>query len=59
MIEAEAVFRREPALVMEVGRALSERYGGSLEHAASQAAKRVAIEFRTVRVASWDHRKLR
>ena len=39
---------------------LARRYGGEDAHVTeAQAAKRVALQFVTASVASWDHRKLR
>jgi PPOX class probable F420-dependent enzyme len=64
-IEAEAEIHRELEPVYEVGRELTMRYGGgaSLSEAAAealeaQARKRVAVRFKPVRIATWDHRKL-
>jgi PPOX class probable F420-dependent enzyme len=59
MLEAEAVIHRESDVVLDLGRALARRYGNaSADRVRSQAAKRVGLQFRTRRVASWDHRKL-
>lgn len=67
MIEAEAEIHRDFDTVLALARDLAVRSGAispSLldgEHAGvleSQARKRVAIQFRPRRVASWDHRKL-
>ena len=64
MIRAEAVLHRDVETVGGVGAELAERYGGAQltpeAHTAirAQAAKRVALEFRAGRTASWDHRKL-
>ena len=65
-IEAQAEIVREPEAVFEFGRELTIRYAEGIDsiegdaaaalHA--QAAKRVAIRFEPVRVATWDHRKL-
>jgi hypothetical protein len=42
-----------------VGTELARRYGGEGAHVtAAQASKRVALQFVTNSVASWDHRKL-
>lgn len=64
-IEAEAELIRETPRVAEFGAELAARYSGGIaevEGAAAaleaQAAKRVAIRFRPVRTATWDHRKL-
>lgn len=59
MIEAETTIHRDPQTVLEVGMKLARRYeGGLLETVRSQAAKRVAFEFKAKHVVSWDHRKL-
>jgi len=64
MIEAEAVIHRDVDAVAETGRLIFERYGGgsadehALEALRAQAAKRVALEFLTIRLATWDHGKL-
>jgi PPOX class probable F420-dependent enzyme len=66
MIEAEAVLHRDPATVLGFAEELTLRYAdgiSSLEGDAkagleAQAPKRVAIQFKPVRTASWDHRKL-
>ena len=65
-IEAQAEIVREPEAVFKFGRELTIRYAEGIDsiegdaaaalHA--QAAKRVAIRFEPVRVATWDHRKL-
>ena len=65
-IEAEAEIIRDPEAVLEFGKELTVRYaegidsieGDAAAALEAQAAKRVAIRFRAVRVASWDHRKL-
>jgi PPOX class probable F420-dependent enzyme len=65
-IEAEAELVREPGAVLAFGTELALRYSDDIDSiegdaAAAlrgQAAKRVAIRFRAVRTASWDHRKL-
>ena len=65
-VEAEAELVRDPDRVLEFGKDLTVRYtegiesveGDAAEAMRAQAAKRVAIRFRPVRVASWDHRKL-
>lgn len=64
MIEANTVLHRDIETVVEVGRAILERYGsGALGEdfiavVRAQAAKRVALQFIPARVVSWDHRKL-
>jgi PPOX class probable F420-dependent enzyme len=66
MIEAEAVLHREPATVLGFAEEMTLRYAdgiSSLEGDVragleAQAPKRVAIQFKAVRTASWDHRKL-
>ncbi len=64
-IEAKAELIRESPRVAGFGAELAARYSGGIadvEGAAAalqaQAAKRVAIRFRAVRTATWDHRKL-
>jgi PPOX class probable F420-dependent enzyme len=60
-IEVDAVIHRDTELVAGVGAELLRRYsGGAVENSAvvAQAAKRVALQFRPRRTASWDHRKL-
>ena len=65
-IEAEAELVREPERVFEFGKELTIRYtdgidsieGDAAAALQAQAPKRVAIHFRPVRTASWDHRKL-
>ena len=66
MIEAEAEIHRDPEAVLDFAEELTLRYAegiSSVEGDAkaaleAQAPKRVAIHFRPVRIASWDHRKL-
>ncbi len=66
MIEAEAEVHRDPQVVLGFAEELTLRYAegiSSVEGDAkaaleAQAPKRVAIHFRPVRVATWDHRKL-
>jgi PPOX class probable F420-dependent enzyme len=63
MIEAETTIHRDAELVIEFGAELFERYGSAtgpdfMEAVRAQAAKRVALQFTALRVASWDHRKL-
>ena len=65
-IEAEAELIRDPERVAEFGAELTVRYsegidsveGDGAEALRAQAAKRIAIRFRPIRVATWDHRKL-
>jgi PPOX class probable F420-dependent enzyme len=64
MLECEASIHRDLDTVTGVGMDLAGRYSGA-EPAADmreaferQAAKRVALEFRERRRATWDHRKL-
>jgi PPOX class probable F420-dependent enzyme len=65
-IEAEAELVRDPDRVAEFGAELTVRYSEGIESVEgdaaaalrAQAAKRVAIRFAPVRVATWDHRKL-
>lgn len=64
MIEARTSIHRELEVVAAVGSQLLERYGGGTDNGGlgeairAQAAKRVALQFKPERVASWDHRKL-
>ena len=64
MIEAVATIHRDVEQVAEIGTEIYGRYGagalgeGFADVVLAQAAKRVALEFRADRVASWDHRKL-
>jgi PPOX class probable F420-dependent enzyme len=64
MIEARARIHRDAGLVAELGRRIYERYGAGapgdefMDVVRAQAAKRVALQFVPLRVASWDHRKL-
>jgi hypothetical protein len=64
MIEARAVIHRDLDTIERVGREIYGRYGmgalgeESMDLFRAQAAKRVALEFLPVRIASWDHRKL-
>jgi PPOX class probable F420-dependent enzyme len=64
-IEAEAEIHRDLEPVYELGKELTLRYSGGAslsEEAAealkTQARKRVAVRFKPVRIATWDHRKL-
>lgn len=66
MIEAEAEIHREFKTVLGFAEELTVRYaegissvgGGAKAALEAQAPKRVAIHFKPVRIASWDHRKL-
>jgi general stress protein 26 len=66
MIEAEAQIHRDLDTVAGFAEELTVRYaegiesvqGDAREALKAQAAKRVAISFRAVRTATWDHRKL-
>jgi PPOX class probable F420-dependent enzyme len=66
MIEAEAAVHRDFETVIGFAEELTARYAegiSSVEGDAraaleAQAPKRVAIQFRPVRTATWDHRKL-
>jgi PPOX class probable F420-dependent enzyme len=61
MIKAACAIHRDPEIVAGVGTELARRYsGGAGAHVTpAQASKRVALQFVTASVASWDHRKLR
>jgi PPOX class probable F420-dependent enzyme len=66
MIEAEAEIHRDEGLVFDVAKQLTIRYaegldsveGDAAEALRAQARKRVAVRFRALRTATWDHRKL-
>jgi pyridoxamine 5'-phosphate oxidase-like protein len=64
MVEARTVLHRDTGIVADVGCEIFERYGATalgeefMDMVRAQAAKRVALQFLPVRVASWDHRKL-
>ncbi|MEX2106795.1 MAG: pyridoxamine 5'-phosphate oxidase family protein [Solirubrobacterales bacterium] len=66
MIETEAVLHRDFETVLGFAEELALRYGGSLASLGAdakagleaQAPKRVAIQFKPLRTATWDHRKL-
>ena len=64
MIEARTVIHRDLDAVFEVGREIYQRYvtdalgDEAMDAVRAQAAKRIALEFVPVQVASWDHRKL-
>jgi len=65
-IEAEAGIVRDADRVLDFAKELTIRYtegissveGDAAAALQAQAPKRVAIHFKPVRVASWDHRKL-
>lgn len=65
MIEAETVIHRDLETVLGFAEEMAPRYAGGVplgEEAraalAAQAPKRVALQFRARRTATWDHRKL-
>jgi general stress protein 26 len=66
MIESEPVIHRDTELVAEIGASILARYATGTADAdedlvdavRAQAAKRVALQFVPLRVASWDHGKL-
>jgi len=66
MVEAEAEIDRDIETVFPLAEQLTLRYadgidsleGDAREALKTQAAKRVAIRFRALHVATWDHRKL-
>src|SRR4051812_20530221 len=64
MLQARALIHRDLDTVAGVGIDLARRYGGAepageaLAALQAQARKRVALEFREVSRATWDHRKL-
>jgi PPOX class probable F420-dependent enzyme len=66
MIEAEATLHRDPETVLGFAEELTLRYaegvtsvdGNARALLEAQAPKRVAIQFKPLRTASWDHRKL-
>jgi PPOX class probable F420-dependent enzyme len=65
-IEAEAELIRDHEIVLEFAKELTVRYAEGIDSVEgdaaaalqAQASKRVAIRFRAVRTATWDHRKL-
>ena len=65
-METEAVFHRDPDVVVGFAEELVARYAppgveptpDATEAFRKQAPKRTVIEFRPVRIVSWDHRKL-
>jgi general stress protein 26 len=64
MIEARTVIHRDTELIADLGREIYARYGVGapgdefIDAVRAQSAKRVALQFVPLRVASWDHRKL-
>jgi PPOX class probable F420-dependent enzyme len=66
MIEAEAVIHRDFDTVLGFAEELTVRYAEGIDSVEgdakaaleAQAPKRVAIQFRPQRTATWDHRKL-
>ena len=64
MIEARTTIHRDRELVAEFGTRLLARYGNSeagpefSKTIRAQAAKRVALQFVSERITTWDHRKL-
>ena len=60
MIKAACAIHHEPDVVAAVGTELARRYGGGdgAHVTPAQASKRVALQFVTASIASWDHRKL-
>jgi PPOX class probable F420-dependent enzyme len=64
MIESDTEIHRDIDLIVEFGAELMQRYGAGatgpefMEAVRAQAAKRVALQFATRHVATWDHRKL-
>jgi PPOX class probable F420-dependent enzyme len=66
MIEAEAEIHRDPETVLGFAEELAVRYaegistveGDARAGLEAQAPKRVAIHFKPLRTATWDHRKL-
>jgi PPOX class probable F420-dependent enzyme len=66
MIEAEAVLHRDLETVLGFAEELTLRYADGIDSIEgdakaaleAQAPKRVAIQFRPLRTATWDHRKL-
>ena len=66
MIEAEAQIHRDMETVFPLAEQLTLRYAGGIdslgedarEGLKAQAAKRVAVHFRALHTATWDHGKL-
>jgi len=62
-IRGEAIITSDPAVVLRVGEAISQRYNGPLDETSRQmvrvmGAKRVVIFVKPSQIISWDHRKL-
>ena len=59
MMKCVCAIHRDPAVIAAVGTELGALHGsGGHVVTPEQAAKRVALQFISSRVASWDHRKL-
>jgi PPOX class probable F420-dependent enzyme len=60
MMKCAAAIHRDPETVREVGRLLAVRFGAAEDAHVDerQVAKRVALQFISSKVASFDHRKL-
>jgi PPOX class probable F420-dependent enzyme len=58
MLECDVAIHRDLDTVLGVGLELAARYGLDEPPVRTQAPKRVALEFRAHRVASFDHRML-
>jgi len=58
MMRCAAAIHRDVEVVAGVGAELAERYGAGAADMRAQAPKRVALQFISSSVASWDHRKL-
>jgi PPOX class probable F420-dependent enzyme len=58
MLECDVAIHRDLDTVLGVGLELAARYGLDERPVRTQAPKRVALEFRARRVASFDHRML-
>ena len=58
MLETDVTIHRDLETVLALGLELVARYGGDLSERGvrTQAPKRVALQFRTRRAVSWDHR---
>ena len=58
MLECDVTIHRDLETVLGVGLELAARYGLDERPVRTQAPKRVALEFRAGRVASFDHRMI-
>ena len=58
MLECDVTIHRDLETVLGVGLELAARYGLDERSVRAQAPKRVALQFRARRVASFDHRML-